>query len=119
MFWMSPITSPIFCVDSTSPSTIALVRLAWATAPCAMDADLGDLTGDLLPRGRKFLGCGGHGLHVRGGLLRGRGDGGALARRLLGDGIERLRRALHLGSRRRGSCNDSADTLLELARGKV
>src|SRR3984957_19454139 len=36
---MSPITSPIFCVASSNPPTIALVRSAWATALCAIDAE--------------------------------------------------------------------------------
>ena len=56
-----------------------------------------NLTGDFLPRCRKFLRRGSHGLHIRGGLLRGCGDGGALPRRLLRDCGQRLRRALHFG----------------------
>jgi len=36
---MRPITSPIFCVEASNPSTMALVRSAWATALCAIDAE--------------------------------------------------------------------------------
>jgi len=78
-----------------------------------------NLTGDFLPRCRKFLRRSSHGLHIRRGLFRGCGDGGALPCRLLRDGGQRLRRALHFGGGRSGPGDNSADTFLELARDPV